>query len=146
MDYLEFQLDKFNLRVPTNRQFTSDDLWIKLEENIAEIGITDYLQTNLGDILFFTPEKNSKVKNGQLLGVIESIKANMEINSPIGGKVISFNELLDQHPEYLGTDPYNKGWIVRIEVDSHDLAFKNLLSPKEYYSVMQEKAEKAARS
>lgn len=145
MDSLEFQLDKFVLKVPKDRQYTRKDLWIMIENNVTVIGVTDFFQTQLGDILFFTPEKIDSVKTNQLMGMIESIKANMEILSPVEGKIIAFNESLDQHPEILSIDPYGKGWIVKVDLSSQEIQSKDWLSPEDYYSIMRENAEKAAR-
>jgi glycine cleavage system H protein len=146
MESLELHLDKFTLKVPQDRLYSKEDLWVKISANAVEIGITDFLQTKLGDILFFTLESKSDLKRDQPLGTIESIKATLEIISPISGRVIAVNDTLDQNAEFLTQDPYGRGWIIKVEPSEWEAEQEKLLTPEAYFAWMQGNAQKAIKT
>lgn len=142
-EFFELVVDKFKLRVPKGYWYAGYDTWAKVEGMTAMVGITDFLQTKLGDILFFTPEKATEFEQDDILGSIESIKAAIELTMPVSGKLIAFNQSLQDHPELLSQDPYGEGWIVKVDLTDWENDQVMLLSPEKYFSVMQEKAKNA---
>ena len=119
--------------VPENYKFLSRHEWAKLEEDgKVTIGISDYAQDQLGDIVFVElPEVNLEVNQGDEAAVVESVKAASEVNSPVSGKVIDINSSLEDSPETVNLSAFEEGWFFRIEPT--DLSeFENLLSPEQY--------------
>jgi glycine cleavage system H protein len=111
--------------------YTKEHEWVKVEGNNAYIGITDYAQNSLGDIVFVElPEIDSEIGREEVLGVIESVKAASDIYSPVSGKVIEINDELEDTPEILNENPY-KMWIAVLELTDKD-EIKDLMSSKEY--------------
>ena len=118
--------------VLTDRLYTDTDEWIKVTDDVAVIGITDYAQKKLKDIVGIElPEVGKKVKKGEAIGVIESIKATADVYAPISGEVIEVNEKLLDSPELINNDPYGDGWIVKIKIEDKSELDK-LLKPQEY--------------
>ena len=119
--------------IPENYKFLSSHEWAKLEEDgKVTIGISDYAQDQLGDIVFVElPEVNLEVNQGDEAAVVESVKAASEVNSPVSGKVIDINSSLEDSPETVNLSAFEEGWFFRIEPT--DLSeFENLLSPEQY--------------
>jgi glycine cleavage system H protein len=142
-EYFELTIDKFKLKVPKSFWYAKSDTWVKIEGNIATVGITDFLQTKLGDILFFSDAEAHEFKQGDVFGTIESIKATVEINIPVSGKLISFNEKLQEHSNLLSQDAYGEGWIAKIELSDWVMDQFNLLSPEDYFALITEKSKDA---
>jgi len=102
--------------VPETLRYTKDHEWAKLEGKRARIGITDYAQTELTDVVFVElPPIGKVVKQGEPLGTVESVKAVSEIFAPVGGKVVEINKTLEEKPEIVNKDPYGEGWMVVLE-------------------------------
>ena len=116
-----------------NYKFLASHEWAKLEEDgSVTVGISDYAQEQLGDIVFVElPELNSEFNQEDEAAVIESVKAASEVYSPIGGKVVEVNTILEESPEIINSSPYQEGWFFKLKpVDIAE--FDNLLSPEEY--------------
>lgn len=97
--------------------YTKEHIWVKIENDVATIGITDYAQSQLGDVVFIElPEVEREVESGEVIATVESIKAVSEIYSPLTGKIISINEDLANEPSLLNSDPYGDGWICDIQM------------------------------
>jgi len=97
--------------------YTKEHIWVKIENDVATIGITDYAQSQLGDVVFIElPEAGREVESGEVIATAESIKAVSEIYSPLTGKIISINEDLANEPSFLNSDPYGDGWICDIQM------------------------------
>ncbi|WP_299240048.1 glycine cleavage system protein GcvH [Sulfurihydrogenibium sp.] len=97
--------------------YTKEHIWVKIENDVATIGITDYAQSQLGDVVFIElPEVGREVESGEVIATVESIKAVSEIYSPLTGKMISINEDLANEPSLLNSDPYGDGWICDIQI------------------------------
>jgi glycine cleavage system H protein len=108
--------------------------WVRNQGNLATIGLTDFAQGQLKDIIYLElPEIGSEFKEGESIGVIESVKTVTDLLSPISGKVIETNLSLKDHPQYINEDPYGKGWIAIIEIKNIE-ELKKLLSYKTYQS------------
>ncbi|MEN3012631.1 MAG: glycine cleavage system protein GcvH [Dictyoglomus thermophilum] len=123
---------------PEDRKYSKDHEWAKLEGNIAIIGITYHAQEELGDIVHIDlPEVGKEVKQNEVLAVVESVKSASDVYSPLSGKVIEVNENLKTKPELINEDPYNAGWIVKLEL-SDPKEYKSLLSAEEYKKLIGE--------
>ena len=119
--------------VPENLRYTKEHEWVsELSPTKFRVGITDYAQSALGDIVYIQlPKSGSEVKANSVCGEVESTKSVSEIFAPISGKVIAVNNNLDSNPETINSDPYGAGWIVEIEISATKLE-ETLLSPQEY--------------
>ena len=105
--------------VPEDLRYTKDHEWARVSGNRATIGITDHAQSELTDVVYVElPPVGKAVKQGDVLGVVESVKAVSEIFAPVSGKVVEANTALEDSPEAVNEDPYGKGWIVVIEASS----------------------------
>ena len=142
-DFFELHFDKFNLRVPKGYWYAGYDSWVYPEGKFAFVGITAFLQTKLGDVLFFTPLTAETLEQDDLLGTIESIKATVDITMPVSGRLVEYNLKLDQHSELLSQDPYGEGWIAKVELTDWDVDQTMLLTAEKYFSLMQEKVKNA---
>ena len=125
------------MNVPNDLLYTSDHEWVSVEGNVATVGITDFAQSELGDIVFVEfPELNSTVEKGQSTGSIEAVKTVADLYMPISGTVIVVNENLDKNPEAVNNTPYDDGWMVKIDITNQDeisdlltaTAYKDLIS------------------
>jgi glycine cleavage system H protein len=104
-------------RILDELYYTKEHIWVKIENDVATIGITDYAQSQLGDVVFIElPEVEREVESGEVIATVESIKAVSEIYSPLTGKIISINEDLANEPSLLNSDPYDDGWICDIQI------------------------------
>ncbi len=117
---------------PDDYFYTKDHEWLKKEGDEARVGITDFAQKQLGDVVYVElPQPGAQLEFHQSLGVIESVKAVSDIYSPISGEVIEINETLSDSPEVVNEDPHGKGWMVRIKIkDQKEL--EKLMSLSEY--------------
>jgi glycine cleavage system H protein len=103
--------------VRSNLKYTDTHEWLKLEDKIAKVGITDHAQSELTDIVFVElPEVGKEVKKGEELCVVESVKSVSEIYSPVSGKVANVNKKLEDAPETINESPYDEGWLVELEI------------------------------
>jgi len=117
---------------PANLKYTKDHEWIRLEGNTAYIGITDYAQSELGEIIFVEVETIGETLNeGEVFGTVEAVKTVSEMFMPVGGEVVEVNEELTDKPELVNEDPYGKGWIIKVAV-SDASQVEELLSAEEY--------------
>ena len=112
------------MNIPENLKYTTDHEWIKVEDNQATIGITDYAQGELGDIVFIDLDPDTgEIVKGEPLGTIEAVKTVSDMFAPCNGKVIEINSALEDQPEIINSDPYGEGWIIKVEIsDISELA------------------------
>jgi glycine cleavage system H protein len=120
------------MNIPTNIKYTKDHEWISVQKNIGTIGITNYAQGELGDVVFIDIDANKgDVKKGESFGTIEAVKTVSDLFAPVGGKIIEVNKELTNTPEIVNSDPYGLGWMVKIEIkDQNEL--KDLLNAEQY--------------
>ena len=119
--------------VPENLYYTKEHEWLKVQGDAAIMGITDYAQKSLHEIVFVDlPEVGRKVKQMESIGTVESVKAVSEIYTPISGEIIEVNTELSEKPELVNQDPYGKGWIAKIQPENLEKELKNLMTPQEY--------------
>ncbi len=118
--------------------YTDTHEWIKEEDNdIYTIGITDYAQNELGDVVYIElPEVNDEIIKGEEFGSIESVKAVSELIAPVSGIVVEINEKLSTNPELVNKSPYEEGWLIKIKVKSKE-ELNTLLSPEEYKDIIE---------
>jgi len=117
---------------PDDFYYSKDHEWLRIDGDKATVGITDFAQKQLGDVVYVElPQPGAKLGFHQSIGVIESVKAVSDIYSPISGEVIEINEELNDSPELINEDPHDKGWIVRIKVKD-ETELENLMSSSEY--------------
>jgi len=103
---------------PTDRKYTKEHEWVKIEGDVGTVGITDYAQKQLGDVVFLElPEPGRKLKPHERFGTVESVKAVSELFSPVGGEVVEANTALVDKPETVNADPYGAGWMIRVRLD-----------------------------
>jgi|TARA_Y100000814_G_C12243587_1_gene372465 glycine cleavage system H protein len=122
--------------VPENLKYSEDHEWVKIEDNVAIIGITMHAAESLGDIVYIDVDSLGKdLKQFEKFGEIESVKAVSDLFVPVSGKVVEINEELTNNPEYVNEDCYEKGWIIKLEVEnSNDL--EKLLGSSEYEKII----------
>lgn len=127
--------------IPSGYYYTRDHLWIKSEDNTVVIGITDYGQRKLRDIVHIElPSIGQTVEEGEVLAVVESIKASVEIHSPVTGKVVEINTKLADTPELINEEPYEAGWIARIEL-TEEKNFEDFMEADEYSKYIEDLEE-----
>jgi glycine cleavage system H protein len=128
------------MNIPNNLKYTESNEWINLQGNIGTIGISDYAQDQLSDIVFaeVIVNEGDQINKGDSIATVESVKAAADVYSPVSGKVISVNDALGGKPEVINTDPYGAAWIIKIELNN--LAeFNDLMDAQAYQKQMQEK-------
>jgi glycine cleavage system H protein len=120
------------MNLPEELKYTKDHEWVRIEGDIAFIGITEFAQGELGDIVFVDVDTNGEdLDKEEVFGSIEAVKTVSDLFMPVSGKVISFNEQLEKEPELINSDPYGNGWIIKISVaDIND--FDSLLNSASY--------------
>lgn len=119
------------MNFPEDLRYTEDHEWVRLEGNIATIGVTDHAQSELGDVVYIDIEMDGKVSKGDTLGTIEAVKTVADMYSPVSGTVVEVNNSINDNPEVVNSDPYGDGWIVKIEIDDES-EFEDLLDVKSY--------------
>lgn len=124
------------MNIPAELKYTKDHEWVKIEGNIALVGITDFAQSELGDIVFVDVDSvDDELEAGEVFGSVEAVKTVSDLYLPVSGKVIEFNEELESEPELVNSDPYGKGWIIKLEIaDGADLS--ELLTAEQYQEVI----------
>lgn len=129
------------MNIPTDCKYTASDEWVKLDGNTATVGVTDYAQEQLSDVVFVevVVSTGDSVKKGTTCATIESVKAAADVNLPVSGKVVAVNEALSQTPEFVNSDPFGKAWMLKIEV-SDPSEYKGLMSPADYEKFLQERS------
>lgn len=124
------------MNVPENLKFTKDHEWVKVDGNIATVGITDYAQGELGEIVFVDVQtEGENLDKEESLGAIEAVKTVADIFMPVSGTVTEFNKELEGAPQLVNQDPYGKGWIVKVEM-SNPAEVEELLDAEAYKAIL----------
>ena len=122
--------------IPSELKYTAEHEWVDARDDIAVIGITDWAQGELGDIVYLElPDIGSTVKQMDVFGTVEAVKTVAELFSPVSGEVIEVNAKLEDEPELINSDPYSDGWMVKIRMDDPG-ELDNLLSADDYQSLI----------
>ena len=124
------------MSIPAELKYTKDHEWVRIEGNIAVVGITDFAQSELGDIVFVDIDSTGDELNaGDVFGSVEAVKTVSDLYLPLSGKVVEFNEELEGEPELVNTDPYGRGWIIKLEIAA-GADQSELLSAEQYNEVI----------
>ncbi|MBE3580444.1 MAG: glycine cleavage system protein GcvH [Thermoanaerobacteraceae bacterium] len=126
------------MEIPVHLRYSKDHEWVEVEGNRARIGITDYAQQSLGDIVFVElPQVGDELTAQDSFGVVESVKSASDVYTPVSGKVVAVNEALLDNPQLINSDPYGKGWLIEIEM-SDPSEVDNLLDAESYRKLISE--------
>ena len=124
------------MNIPQGLKYTKDHEWIKIDGNEALIGITDFAQQELGDIVYVEIEtEGEELSIGDVFGTVEAVKTVSDLFMPVSGKIIEVNANLEAEPEVVNTDPYEKGWMIKVEIMDGS-ALDDVLSADEYSSLI----------
>ncbi len=141
-EFLEVTRDKFIFRVKTSYLYHPDECWVNKQEGVATVGITDFFQRTVGDMIYIDlPEIGTKVAQGDEAGMIETIKVNVTVISPVSGTIKEVNGGLKDNPQWVNSDPYGAGWLYKISPDDWEGDAKGLLEARAYFSKMEEKIQ-----
>jgi glycine cleavage system H protein len=144
-DYIEFTVDKFTFKVATDRYYSTEGLWVKQEGSAMRIGISDYLQQRSGDVAFSEVKPvGTELTFGDELAVIETIKVDISLSSPVTGQVYEVNPAMQTAPEIINQDPYGSGWVVVIHVLDIPVQMEQLLDAQAYFEKIKHEAEQEA--
>ena len=125
------------MNIPSDLFYSNDHEWVKLDEDIATIGITDFAQQELGDIVYIEIETvGDNLQKEQVFGTVEAVKTVSDLFMPISGEVLEFNTALEDTPETVNNEPYDSGWIIKIKIDN-PTQLKHLLSAEQYKQLIQ---------
>ena len=120
---------------PKELKNTNDHEWVRIENDIAVVGITHFAQKELGDIVYVEIESlNQSISNSKVFGTVEAVKTVSDLFMPLGGKIIEINEKLESEPELVNNDPYGEGWMIKIKIDD-SLEIEKLLDSVSYESI-----------
>ena len=124
------------MNIPSELKYTKDHEWISVDGNLATVGITDFAQSELGDIVYVELDTlDEEVDREAVFGTVEAVKTVSDLFAPVSGTVVSFNDALEATPELVNTDPYGAGWMVKIEL-SNPSELDDLLDADAYHAVI----------
>ncbi len=149
-EFLETTVDKFTFRVPTDRMYCRDGLWVFWLQpqggTRVRVGLTDYMQQHSGDTTFMTVKPvGTKLRIGDDLAEFETIKVTMVLGSPVSGSIVTVNGDLEMHPEFVNQSPYDKGWLAEIDVTDWEARRATLLDANAYFAFMKAQAEEEVK-
>jgi glycine cleavage system H protein len=141
-DYYEVTYDKFVFRLQKGLLYSRDHTWVKIDGDVATVGVNDFLQRNSGDVAFAEPAPpGTELARGDDLGSIETIKVTLVIPSPVSGEVVEANKALDRRPELINEDPYGEGWLVKVRLSDRE----ELMDVEEFLPVFEQTIEEEGR-
>ena len=141
-EFLEISVDKFTFKVATDRYYSGEGVWAKPEREHVCIGLSDYVQQRSGDVAFAEVKpQGSEVNFGEEIAVIETIKVNISLGSPVTGTVIQVNPAMQTAPEVINQDPYESGWLAVVEATDWMADQERLMDPKAYFARIKVEAE-----
>lgn len=123
---------------PEDLKYTKEHEWIRLKDNVAVVGITDYAQEQLGEVVFVElPDEGEEITKDDSFGVVESVKSVSDIYAPVSGRVIDVNDPILDNPETLNEEPYGEGWLIKVEI-SNPKEIEDLMSATHYQAYIKE--------
>ena len=129
------------MNIPEDLKYSKEHEWVKVQGDIVTIGVTDYAQDQLGEIVFVElPDEGEEFSKDDAFGVVESVKSVNDVYAPVSGKVIELNDPVVDSPEIVNEDPYNEGWMVKMEM-SDPAELKDLMTAKQYEAYIKEESE-----
>ncbi len=145
-EFLETTVDKFTFKVATDRLYTTDHLWVRWEEGLVRVGLSDYLQQTSGDVAFAEAKPTGTgLALDDELAEVETMKTNLSIPAPVSGVIKTVNARLVDEPEQVNQDPYGKGWLAVVEPDNWEADRVVLLDANTYFEKMKAEAEAEAK-
>jgi len=124
------------MNIPEELKYTEEHEWVRIEDNIAIVGITDFAQGELGDIVYLEIDTlDSQIDSNEVFGTVEAVKTVSDLFMPIAGKVVEVNSSLEDNPELVNEDPYGEGWIIKIDI-TDDSQLDSLLSASDYKNLI----------
>jgi len=124
------------MNIPAELKYTKEHEWMLVEGDVATVGVTDFAQSELGDVVFVEVETvGETLGKGDTFGTIEAVKTVSDLYMPVAGEVLEFNPALEETPELVNTDPYGEGWMIKIKITGSE-GFKDLLSAEDYQSLI----------
>lgn len=121
------------MKIPDSLQYTKDHEWISIEDGVATVGITEFAQGELGDIVYVEVETlDEQLQISEVFGTVEAVKTVSDLFMPLSGTIIEFNQTLEDEPELINDDPYGKGWMIKIKLDTSSSETSQLLDAKSY--------------
>jgi len=133
---LEINSKLKKMNIPENLKYTKDHEWIKIENNIATVGVTDFAQTELGDIVYVDIDTvDESIDQNEVFGSVEAVKTVSDLFMPLSGEIIEFNEFLEESPETVNSDPYGKGWMIKIKMADNS-QIEDLLDAEAYKEII----------
>ena len=124
------------MNIPEELKYTEEHEWVRIEDNIAIVGITDFAQGELGDIVYLEIDTlNSQIDSNEVFGTVEAVKTVSDLFMPIAGKVVEVNTSLEDNPELVNEDPYGEGWIIKIDI-TDESNLDSLLSASDYKNLI----------
>ena len=146
-DVIKLTVDKFIFQFPKDLRYSEAGLWIRQEETLARLGLSDFAQQRNGDIAFANlPPAGSVLDAGDEIASIETVKVNISLPSPIKGTIVEVNSILQDSPELINQDPYGKGWMVVMRVEELERQLGKLLDAETYSKLVRQKAEAELKS
>ena len=140
---MEFTYDKFIFRVHGAYLYHPDECWVKKDGELVTVGVTDFFQKTIGDVIFIElPETGSELTKGDEAGMMETIKVNVTVISPVSGTIKEVNTGLGDNPQWVNTDPYDKGWLFKVVPGNWETDKKELMEAQVYFSIMEKKITK----
>ena len=145
-NFLETTVDKFTFKVATDCFYNQEGVWAKEENGCVRIGLSDFVQQRSGDIAFAEIKPAGTVlAAGDAVAIIETIKVNITYSSPVSGKIMEVNPVMNDAPETINQDPYGAGWLAVMEVADFGSERASLLDPESYFKIMKGQAEEEAK-
>jgi glycine cleavage system H protein len=146
MEFLETTVDKFTFKVVTDRVYTEEGMWALAEGNRVRVGLSDFLQQRSGDVAFVEIQPaGTSLSSGDEIAIIETIKVNIELGSPLSGEILEINPAMELEPEAINMDPYGEGWVALLKPVDWKTERDSLLDPQAYFNLMKGQAEEEAK-
>lgn len=124
------------MNIPTNLKYTKDHEWVLIEGDIAVVGITDFAQKELGDIVYVEVETlDQTLSKDEVFGTVEAVKTVSDLFLPLSGEIVEFNDSLESEPEKVNSDPYGDGWMVKVKIEN-EAEIEDLLSSEDYKALI----------
>jgi glycine cleavage system H protein len=145
-EMLELTVDKFTFRVPKGLYYTDAGVWVRLEGEIARLGLSDFTQQRSGDMAFAEVKPvGTALEPGDEFAAVETIKVDIALPSPVSGVIVEVNPALEDAPELINQDPYGTGWLARVELAAWEADKVQLLDADAYYALIKEQAEEEVK-
>ena len=142
-DFMEMTYDKFIFRVESSYLYHPDECWVKRNGDLVTVGVTDFFQKTIGDVIFIElPETGTEVTKGDEAGMIETIKVNVTLISPVSGTIKEVNGGLGDNPQWVNSEPYGEGWLFKMAPSDWETEKKELMEARVYFSLMEKNITK----